>query len=250
MSSPPDSSLPEGQSPFPTTSWTLIQKVQRGSARDAARALEEICSQYWYPIYAYARRFGFSAHDAEDVTQAFFHNLISHEALHAAQQEHGRMRTFMLAILRNVAHKQNRHENAEKRGGQVITVSFDEDVAEDRYQREPADRKDPELIFDRAWAYELLAAAAEKLRAEFIQGNNLDEYEQMREFLPLGDNATPYAEAAARLGINESSLRVQIHRMRKRYARLIEAEIAQTVSDPAEQMAELAHLMKVIGRSG
>lgn len=248
MSLRPNSENSNGQSPFPTTSWTLIQKVQKGSERDAARALEEICRQYWYPIYAYARRFGFTAHDAEDVTQAFFHNLISHEALQAAQQEHGRMRTFMLAILRNVAHKRHRHDIAEKRGGQAMLVSFDEDVAEDRYQREPADKNDPELIFDRAWADELLAAAAEKLRAEFIQGNNLDDYEQLREFLPLGDNATPYAEAAARLGINEASLRVQIHRMRKRYARLIEAEIAQTVSDPAEQKAELAHLMAVIGR--
>lgn len=250
MSSPPDFPSPPGKSPFPTTSWTLIQKVQKGSGRDAARAMEELCRQYWYPIYAYARRFGFSAHDAEDLTQTFFHNLISHESLQAAQEGEGRMRTFMLAILRNVAHKQSRHDNADKRGGQANIVSFDEYMAEDRYQREPANRTDPELIFDRAWADALLAAAAEKLRQEYIQGNNLDEYDQLREFLPLGENASPYAEAAARLGINEGSLRVQIHRMRKRYAKLIEAEIAQTVSDPAEQKAELAYLMKVIGTGG
>ena len=251
MSIRPHSPQHEGQSPFPTTSWTLIQKVQKGSVADAARAMEEICRKYWYPIYAYARRFGFSIHDAEDMTQMFFQNLISDEAIHAVREEKGRMRTFMLTLLRNAANNKRRHDTAEKRGGnQPLIASFDDDTAENRYKHEPADKNDPELIFDRAWADELLAAAGEKLRADFVKADNLEGYDQLREFLPLGDNATPYPEVAKKLGVAEGTLRLQIHRMRKRYGKLIEDEIAQTVSDPDEIKAEVAHLMAVIGGGG
>ena len=71
--------------PFPTTSWTLIRRVQKGSDADARRAMEEICRQYWYPIYAFARHRGFNAMDAEDLTQTFFQRLITSETIQAAQ---------------------------------------------------------------------------------------------------------------------------------------------------------------------
>lgn len=235
------------QSPFPQTRWTLIRRAQKGAEPDAEAAMNEICRQYWYPIYAYARRFGLSVEDAEDITQSLFQNIISRHVIQAAREEHGRMRTFMLAMLRNLVSKKLRHDSAEKRGGERIAlISFDELTAEERYQQEPATNANPELLFDRVWAENVLAAAAARLREEFVLADNLADYEQLREFLPLGDNATPYAEVAARLDVSEPSLRVHIHRMRKRYARFIEEEIAQTVTDPAEQKAELAHLLAVI----
>lgn len=241
-------SAPEN-TPFPTTSWTLIRRVQRGSEEEARRALEEICRQYWYPIYAFARRHGFSAHDAEDLTQTFFQRLIASETIQAARKEGGLMRSFMLSLLKRVISNHVRHASAEKRGGSAAaTVSFDDMEAEQRYALEPADIVDPDTIFERAWAEGVLDAAERKLRADFARADNLDGYAQICEFLPLGDNTTPYAEAARRLGIAEGTLRLQIHRMRKRYGKLVEEEIAQTVNSPDEAKAELAHLMKVIGR--
>ncbi len=93
----------------------------------------------------------------------------------------------------------------------------------------------------------MLDAAQKKLRADFAKADNLDSFDQLSEFLPLGDNATPYAAAAARLAVTEASLRLLIHRMRKRYGKLIEEEIAQTVNDTREIRAELEHLMAVVG---
>ena len=63
----------------------------------------------------------------------------------------------------------------------------------------------------------MLHAAETRLREDYQKADNLEVFEQLREFLPLGDNATPYAEAAKRLSIKEATLRLQIHRMRKRY---------------------------------
>lgn len=233
---------------FPTTSWTLIRKIREGGEKDAAAAMEEICRGYWYPIYAFARRAGHSIEDAEDLTQEVFASLVTHDSIRAAREDKGRMRTFMLGAAKNIIHKKLRHDRAERRGAGQAPLSLDELDAESRYAREPADIRDPDSIFDRAWAEGVLAAAEEKLRADFAKADNLDGYAQLRKFLPLGDHATPYASAAKKLGLSEATLRLQIHRVRKRYGKLIEEEIAQTVSDPAAQKAELAHLMAVMGR--
>lgn len=211
--------------------------------------MEEICHQYWYPIYAFARRAGFAAHDAEDLTQTFFQRLITSETIQAVRQEKGHLRTFMLSLLKRVISNHIRHASAEKRGGPLgATLSFDDESAEDRYLAEPADLLDPAALFDHAWAGEVLREAEQMLRAEFVRGNNLEDFERLREYLPLGENTTPYPELAASLDISEPALRLQIHRMRKRYARCIEDKIEQTVGTPDDAKAELEHLMKVIGR--
>jgi DNA-directed RNA polymerase specialized sigma24 family protein len=235
-------------SQFPTTSWTLIRKVQKGGEAEATAAMEEICRQYWYPIYAFNRRQGFDAHDAEDLTQDFFRALVTRETIHAAREEKGRLRSFILSMLREMNANYIRHRKAEKRGGKAVVVSLDEAGAEERYLGEPAAITDPETLFDRAWAERLLTAATVRLQADFAKGDNLEDFEQLREYLPLGENATPYAATASKMGLVEGALRLQIHRMRKRYAKHVEAEIAQTVADPAEQKAELEYLLKIIGR--
>lgn len=236
---------------FPATRWTLIRRVQKGDERDARKAMEEICRQYWYPLYAFARHRGFSAHDAEDLTQDLFRRVITTEIIHSARQEQGLMRSFLLSLLKKVISNHVRDASALKRGGpDTATISFTDLEAEGRYALEPAYIHDADTLFDRAWAQGVLDAAETKLRESFAEGNNLDGYDQLREFLPLGDNVTPYEDVARKLNITESALRQQISRVRKRYAKLIEQEIAQTVRHPDEVKAELAHLMAVIGAGG
>lgn len=243
--SPPDPT----RAKFPSTSWTLIQRVQKGTEAEAARAMEEICRQYWYPIYAFARRSGRSIHDAEDVTQLFFQRVISSATIHAARQEKGRLRTFMLSLLKRVLANHARAAYAEKRGGSPeATLSIDDAEAEAKYAREPAEVSDPDAMFDRAWAEGVLESAERKLREDFAKAENLAGYEQLRPFLLLGADAQPQASTAKRLGLAEGTLRLQIHRLRKRYGKLIEEEIAQTVENKDELKAELAHLMAVMGR--
>lgn len=246
---PPDSgkaALPTTAS-FPPTRWTLIKRVQAGG-RDAAGAMEELCRSYWYPIYAYARHAGFPPHDAEDLTQTFFQGVVNYRSIEAVDREKGRMRTFMLTLLKRVIANHHRHESAGKRGGGQKALALDPSDAEERYAREPVDPRSTEEFFDRTWAQDVLAAATSRLRAEYGKAQNLDTWEALAEFLPLGENATPYAEVAARLQMREPTLRLQIHRMRKRYAKLIEEEVAATVTDLGEVKGELEHLMAVIGR--
>ena len=48
-----------------------------GSESQVRAALEVLCQQYWFPLYAYARREGRTHHEAQDCTQAFFEHLLA-----------------------------------------------------------------------------------------------------------------------------------------------------------------------------
>src|SRR3954467_1682441 len=100
---------------FPTPRWTVIQVLQQNTPAERAQALESICARYWYPIYAYVRRKGFSPHDAEDLTQSFFAELISEDALQAVRRERGTLRSYLLGVLQRVLADQARFRAAKKR---------------------------------------------------------------------------------------------------------------------------------------
>ena len=83
---------PADRGAFPATRWSLVSSVRarHGDEPQAARALEYLCSIYWYPLYAFARRQGLGAEDAQDATQGFFEQLIDKQTFHAADRERGR----------------------------------------------------------------------------------------------------------------------------------------------------------------
>ena len=244
MSDPTD----KPRSPFPTTHWSLVRRVQRGTPDDARCALEDICKGYWYPIYSYLRRSGHAPTDAEDLTQDFFQRVIEEKSILSASEARGRLRSFLLGVLKRLLSDHFRAQGREKRGGGRQIVSFDEADAEGRYIREPADVNSPDALYDRAWAEGVLNAAMEKLRDEFVKADDLPLFDRLKEFLPLGDNATPYKKVAALTGLTDGAVRLQVHRMRKCYAKLIEEEIARTVDDEADIQAEREHLLSVMAR--
>ena len=61
---------------FATTRWSLVIDAGARTSPAAKQALADLCEQYWYPLYAFTRRRGASVEDAQDVTQAFFANLV------------------------------------------------------------------------------------------------------------------------------------------------------------------------------
>ena len=66
----------------------------QGHSPEAQEALATLCRIYWYPLYAYARRRCPNVHDAQDLTQAFFAQLLEKDYLQAANPERGRFRFF------------------------------------------------------------------------------------------------------------------------------------------------------------
>jgi RNA polymerase sigma factor (sigma-70 family) len=233
-------------SAFPTTHWTLVQAVQGSDPNAAAHAMEAMCKSYWYPIYAFLRRSGHDKQSAEDLTQAFFERLIAEDSIRSVRQEVGKLRSFLLGVLKRLISDQNRYDNAQKRGGSVTHVSFDEMAAEERYASEPQDMRDPEWIFTHAWAHELLAGVREKLRAAFAATGRAGVFEIVLPFLLLDNDPPSHKEIAKQLGSSEAGTRILIHRLRTKFRDLLKEEVARTVLTPSEIPGELAWLQSIL----
>src|SRR5882757_8780121 len=110
---------------FPNTRWSVVLAATRRQSPESAEALEAICRAYWYPLYAYVRRCGQSAHDAQDLTQEFFCRLLEKRWLDSADRDKGKLRTFLIVALKNFMSKEWRKASAQKRGSAQGHAPFD-----------------------------------------------------------------------------------------------------------------------------
>ena len=233
-----------GESRFPTTRWTLVVAAGDPHRKEARSALVSLCENYWYPLYAYLRRRGYPADQAQDLTQDFFVRVLEGRYLYRAEPEKGRFRSFLLTSLKFfVADTGDRQRAIKRGGGAVVSVEFSS--GEERYQREPAHDETPERIFERRWALAVLDRVVERLRNEFVQHGRPEHFQRLKVFL-LGQSDAPYAALAREMNTSEGALKVAIHRLRKRYRELFRQEIADTVADPAEVESELRFLTAVL----
>jgi RNA polymerase sigma factor (sigma-70 family) len=229
-----------GASQFPTTRWTLVIAAGDPGRKDARSALVVLCENYWYPLYAYLRRRGYSADPAQDLTQEFFTRVLQGRYLDRADPEKGRFRSFLLTSLKFFVGDERDRQRARKRGGgQLVSLEFLSGEA--RYQREPAHDETPERIFERRWALSVLDRVLKQLRDEFVEHGRPEHFERLKVCL-LGQSDVSYAALAREMNTSEGALKVAIHRLRKRYRELFRKEIADTVADPAEVESELRYL--------
>ncbi len=228
---------------FHTTRWTLVLAAGRPGGVVADEAFGELCSAYWFPLYAYVRRRGHGKEDAEDLTQAFFARLLQSREFSGLDADKGRFRAYLLASLKNFLANHHDRSMTRKRGGGVIHFPLDWQDADSRFQIADTSGPSPDVAFDREWALALLERVVPRLREEFAAEGKAERFDQLKGFLTLGKGEVSYAEPAAELGMSESALRVAVHRMRKRYRQLLRDEVAQTLSDPAMVAEELSVLL-------
>ncbi len=227
---------------FATTRWTVVLSAGHKSSPQAARALEELCSTYWYPLYAYVRRQGHTREDAEDLTQAFFARFLEKNYLEGLSSQRGKFRAFLLAALKHFLANEWDRARRQKRGGGLFPLSLDWQDADSRYQINPADELSPDKLYDRAWAVTLLERVITRLRAESAAEGKTRLFDGLKPFLMVSKGAIPYAQAAAELSLTEGALRVAVHRLRRRYRELLRDEIAQTLVKPAQVEEEMRAL--------
>ena len=236
-----------GSANFNTTHWTIVLACGDGS--DSARAQEALASlfqTYWYPLYAFVRRRGYSEHDAEDLVQAFCLHLQEKHAVAKADPHRGKFRTFLLSSLQNFLANESERARAQKRGGGRELIRLDAEEADERYQLEPAHFDTPEAIFEKRWAYALLEQTVSGMRADFITRGKKRLFDGLSSFLTSDLRETTYQTAADQLGLPLSAVKTTVHRMRRDYrARLLE-EIGRTVSSPDEVDEEFRYLRRVL----
>jgi DNA-directed RNA polymerase specialized sigma24 family protein len=237
-----------GAGQFHTTRWTLVLVSAQNQGQAAQEALAELCQIYWYPLYAFVRRRGYSPDDSEDLTQGFFLDLLEHRALTRVDRLKGKFRSFLLASFQNYLSVEARAAHCLKRGGQQRFVHIDAESAENRYRLEPADCLSPERIFDARWAMALLDHSMVQQAEECRSKGKESQFEALKDFVGIGNETVEgsYDEAAKMLSMGVGTVKTLIHRLRKRYIEIVRQEVARTVSDPAEINSEihaLAHAL-------
>ena len=228
---------------FHTTQWTVVLAAGGAQTPEADVALGKLCGTYWFPLYAYVRRRGYSKEDAEDLTQAFFESFLAKNYLDGLSVERGRFRAFLLAALKHFLANQWNKAQRQKRGGAVTHLSLDWQSADSRFQVAAAMEQSPDQAFDREWAAALLGSVIQRLEAECAVAGRACQFAELKRFLTMEKGAVPHAAAAAALGIEEGAVRVALHRLRRRYRELLRDEIAQTLSAPCDVNEEMRALL-------
>jgi RNA polymerase sigma factor (sigma-70 family) len=233
---------------FTTTHWSIVLAAGDAEASKSATALETLCRAYWYPLYAYIRRRGYAPHDAQDLTQKFFARLLDRGFLRGVDRNKGKFRSFLLATLDHFLANEWRNAHAQKRGGRVSFLPLDDGSAEEHYLQIPAAALSPEQLFEQQWATALLDHVLTKLREEFEAAGKNKFFEAAKIFLTGERRAGSYEDLAKELGVSEAALKMAVSRMRHRYAELLRAEVADTVSNPEEVEDEIRALFAALSR--
>jgi RNA polymerase sigma-70 factor (ECF subfamily) len=235
-----------GNANFATTRWSLVVAASQSPSPQARAALEELCGNYWYAVYAFVRRRGKQVDDARDLTQEFFTRLLEKEHLEAADRERGRFRTFLLTAVAHFLSNERERACAQKRGGGQAVLSLDFERGEERYRHEPADPWTAEKIFERRWALTLLDHSVTKLKQDYSAAGKGPLFDELKVFL-TGESAAPaYEDSAARLGTSSGAVKVAVHRLRQKYREALREEIAQTVAAEEDIDSELHVLLSAL----
>ncbi len=231
---------------FETTQWSLVLAAgQRGSAA-AEDALARLCSLYWYPVFAFVRRQGYSTDDAQDLTQGFFARLIEKGDLRAADRSRGRFRSFLLTNCRYFLANERDRALARKRGGGRVPLSIDFAAGEARYERALTHSETPERLYDRQWCLTLLDGVFEALRAEYAAAGKENVFGRLKEFLTAGADAGTHADAARELGTSAGAVKVAVHRLRRRYRDELRRRVADTVGSDEDVEDEMRCLLETL----
>ena len=230
---------------FVTTHWSVVLAAQ-GRSPAADEALEKLCRTYWWPLYGFIRREGYSPHDSQDLTQGFFVLLLERQNFDAVRREKGRLRSYLLAALKNYLAKDHRRAMSIKRGEGQALIPLDELLSRERGDREPADMLSADRIYERRWALSLLEQALGRLECEYRAMGNARLFDKLKLLLPDEEGAPSQAEIAAELAMTENAVKQAFHRLRDRYRRLVREEIANTVAVSDEVEDELSHLISVL----
>jgi RNA polymerase sigma-70 factor (ECF subfamily) len=234
---------------FATTHWNVVLAAKQSEQPARAAALETLCATYWPPLYAYIRRDGRDAMEAQDLTQEFFARLLARDYLQHLHHQEGKFRSFLLAYLKNFLSEQRRKAGAQKRGGGQVFVSLDATAGEEGYLLEPVDELTPDQVFERRWAQAVVQRALDRLGEEYATRGQTALFRRLQDYQPGEPGGQSYAQLGEEFAMTEAAIKSAVQRMRQRHRELLRAEVAQTVTRPEEIEEELRYFRTVLGQA-
>jgi len=243
-----------GLTHFVTTRWSLIRNQGiPGSSGRASSELGELCQIYWRPIFTFIFRRGYSAPDAQDLTQDFFLSILEGNLLKVADPGRGRFRSLLLASVKNFLIDAAAKRQRNKRGGGVQFVSWETWMADAPSQLSmptaAMESAPPEALFDVGWAATIAEEALRRLQMECDSKGRRRVYEVLHRYLTLERSDICYEDLSHALGVPEPSVKSLLHHFRKRYRSLLREEIAKIVEDEANVDDEIRYLCATLSAS-
>ena len=185
---------------FATTCWTAVLAAGHEDCAQKSAALEHLCGQYWFPVYAFIRGKGAGPHDAEDLTQGFFVRLLDKNALARADRHRGKFRTFLVASLINYLANEWDRAGAVKRGGGSITLSLQDFNTEGGCLELQSPSVPPDRLFDVKWAQMMVERALEKLSGEVRRFRQRECFQDSRGWIDGKGDSPIGSSVGGRIG--------------------------------------------------
>ncbi len=233
---------------FPATRWSLVRRARTGDAREAEAALEDLCRAYWTPLYAYARGRGLPRAEAEDRVQEFFAVALRREVFQRADEDAGKLRSFLLTALKHHLQDAAARAGAARRRPEGGWVALDFSSAEADWNRLADAGATPDAAFEREWARALLAQALARLEARYAAEGQAALFAALRD-RALGADDAPAGETGA-AGLSPGATRVAAHRLRKRFRECLRDAVRDTLPEGGDIDAELRALRAALEAEG
>ena len=232
---------------FATTRWSLIRNGAAAGAQSGRdEDLAKLCQIYWRPIFTFIYRRGYSAPDAQDLTQDFFLVILEGTLLQSADPTRGRFRSLLIKSLKNFLIDARVKRQTRKRGGDLQFVSWEKWMADAPSQlsisAQMLETSPAEALFDLNWAAAIAEEALRRLRMECESKGRRRVYEVLNRYLTSERGDISYQDLSVALGVPEPSVKSLLHQFRKRYRALLREEVAKTVETEAEVNDEIRYL--------
>lgn len=225
---------------FATTRWSLVMQAAEPGG---VAALSELCRAYWSPVCAFIQGYGLSAQDAADVTQGFFEKLLARNDIARADRSRGQFRSWLRTCARNYLYNWFQRSKCPTFGGNIAHLEIE--AAEALAVCAP-DMQDAERMYDRRWAQTVVDRALTRLEQRYARAGKRDLFLHLQAGLSGVNTDTSDQELSLTLGRSVNSIKVERHRMRKRFLECLKAEVAETVNDLSEIDAELQRLLEAL----
>ena len=218
--------------PFPTTHISVVELAAHPDSPDYRSAWETFFTGYYSPLYAYLRRTGSPAVDAQDLIQTFFLEGLSGKWIRDYDPARGRLRTFLLACLKNLRLKDHRRAATQPDAGAVRLFAAEgiEVTLADGHG------EDPERAFEGDWARQVLSRAIAALRSQLAEDRDERSLRILDEWVLSAERAAGH-EVAESMAVTPGDLRIRATRLRLRLAAEIESQV-RTYSPGAANAGE------------
>ena len=231
--------------PFATTHWSVVLEAE-GESPAGKEALEKLCRIYWRPIYGFVRRQSVGAEEAKNLTQGFFALLLERRDLETVRKEKGRLRSYLLTLLKHLLSNERKRAMAIKMGEGRRLISLEAFNECERTGFEPANTVTSDQIYEHRWALTVLDQVLAKLGDEYRAAGKMALFDWLQKSLTHEADRSSQADTAHEFGMTENAVKQACHRLRQRYRQLLREEIAHTVMVPGDIEDELRHLIAVL----